>query len=725
MKIFHQSIEKIIFSFATKTSAKIIIFFVSINTDFDYEFRKWHYAQVQIIHAVDSTIFIVEKCFDFDCTMSLIDRNFLTTISHDEIRTTTQFIRVRNINFRQHDNSEYVKLKFYIRDKTVIDKFATVHFRREVHVVNDLKIRIFIDMNIIESKIIDVLINNNILHVENCDVIAFIIIKFKNNNERINRIIRVITIVIISFHFTIAIIVKFRDKLMSIDRNYFFHFISNVKLKSNDEFFVHIVDVNVDVVQIRNVTNKSCIIFRNVKIDKFHDFEKENCYVVDSKNRHLAAITIFNWIIKLKHLTILEFVIFVDVKKIITVSVSKLKKSFFIIAAAFSININISFIFEISNSMHDWWKTNTNIYFSIILSSNVSKRVTSNDITIYDNVSTYDRFFVVANAYFDIWRDSENIVNISKKNWMSISTITETKSNAFKVYFLESENRTIIDKEFDRLHVENKMNWIIEFTSYDYSCFVIWKIVHVFDKTSKRKNKIIINIREFNKIFMFDAYFMTLQSDMIIFVINSFYISFMNIVSFFHQWLVKLTNRHKLIVVTHKDSEQWNVIVMKYRNSSIYVQRQIDIILRKYRHFVKAYVDDIVIFFNTLKKHLKHLTFIFALFKKYNIVIKTFKIYFDYFIIALLNQRVNNFDLFIVEDKLKIIFDLKFFHIFKHLKIYFDKIEYLRQYVIYYAQKTVALQRRKTRLLRDALNKKRTRKMHSTRILIDSFISKK
>ena len=59
------------------------------------------------------------------------------------------------------------------------------------------------------------------------------------------------------------------------------------------------------------------------------------------------------------------------------------------------------------------------------------------------------------------------------------------------------------------------------------------------------------------------------------------------------------------------------------------------------------------------------------------------------------------------------------------MKIYLDKIEYLRQYVIYYAQKTVVFQRRKTRLFRDALNKKRTRKVHSTRILINSFISEK
>ena len=40
VKIFHQSIEKTILNFVAETSAEIIIFFASTNTDFDYEFRK-------------------------------------------------------------------------------------------------------------------------------------------------------------------------------------------------------------------------------------------------------------------------------------------------------------------------------------------------------------------------------------------------------------------------------------------------------------------------------------------------------------------------------------------------------------------------------------------------------------------------------------------------------------------------------------------------------------
>jgi hypothetical protein len=204
-----------------------------------------------------------------------MNRIFFEFISHHDVRIISQSIRMCNIDVRQHDNSKYVKLNFYIRDKTFIDTIITIHFRRKIHVVNDLKIKILIDINIIESKTIDVLINNNILHVESYDVIVFIIIKFKNNDERINRIIRVIVLIIILFHFTIKMTMKFKNKFVLIDKNYFFYFISNVKLESNDEFFFHIINVNIDIVQIRNVTNKFCVIFRNVKIDKFRDFEKK------------------------------------------------------------------------------------------------------------------------------------------------------------------------------------------------------------------------------------------------------------------------------------------------------------------------------------------------------------------------------------------------------------------------------------------------------------------
>ena len=247
---------------------------------------------------------------------------------------------------------------------------------------------------------------------------------------------------------------------------------------------------------------------------------------------------------------------------------------------------------------------------------------------------------------------------------------------------------------------------------------MVWRTIN-----GERKGRVVVDIRGLNKISMFDAYFMSLQFDILSAVIDCSYISMMDCVDFFHQWLVRMMNRHKLTVISHRGSEQWNVAVMSYRNSFVYAQRQIDSILREYRHFARAYVDDIVVFFNSLEEHLRHLNQIFALFKRMNIALKASKIFLDYSIISLLSQRVDSLGMTIATDKLKAILSLVFSQTLKQLKIYLGKIEWFRQYVSYYAQKALSLQERKTRLLRHASIKGRSRQQHSRRISIDDSSS--
>ena len=160
-----------------------------------------------------------------------------------------------------------------------------------------------------------------------------------------------------------------------------------------------------------------------------------------------------------------------------------------------------------------------------------------NDIIIYDDEFVYVKLFIVAKIYFNIWqKKTTNIVNISKKNWMSINTIFNAKSNSTRVFKLDKQNRDVIDKKFDELHKQNKMNWIIQFISYAYFCFVIWKTIYLLDKSSKRKNKIIIDIRNFNKIIQFDVYSMQFQFDLIFVVIECVYINIFDCISFFHKF---------------------------------------------------------------------------------------------------------------------------------------------------------------------------------------------
>lgn len=155
---------------------------------------------------------------------------------------------------------------------------------------------------------------------------------------------------------------------------------------------------------------------------------------------------------------------------------------------------------------------------------------------------------------------------------------------------------------------------------------------------------------------------------------------------------------------------------MNYKNSPVYAQRQIDEILKEFRDFAKAYIDDVVIFSTFLTEHLKHLEKVFSLFEKFNVALKPSKTFLKYSTITLLRQKIDSFEMSTSIEKLKTILRLKFPLTLSHLEIYLKKTEYLRQYVLYYAQKAEPLMQRKTMLLKLSSNiKKKARKNFSKR----------
>ena len=144
---------------------------------------------------------------------------------------------------------------------------------------------------------------------------------------------------------------------------------------------------------------------------------------------------------------------------------------------------------------------------------------------------------------------------------------------------------------------------------------------------------------------------------MIFVVMSCQYIIIIDCSSFFYQWRVHSTDKHKFIVVSHRDQKFFNVAVMSYKNNSIYVQKQMNRLLKSYS-FARIYVDDIVIFFKTLEKHIRHLRQIFDMLIANNIFIKSEKIFIEYLSVQLLNQKIDSFELTTFENKLKTIIKL-------------------------------------------------------------------
>ena len=159
-------------------------------------------------------------------------------------------------------------------------------------------------------------------------------------------------------------------------------------------------------------------------------------------------------------------------------------------------------------------------------------------------------------------------------------------------------------------------------------------------------------------------------------------------------------------MVNHRGNEQWNVAVIGFGNNPVYVQKLIDGLLKLLK-FVKAYVDDVVIFNQILQKHAEHFNQTFGFFNKMNIVLKPYKSYIGFLSITLLKQKVDNFEFNISTDKFETFRTMKFPAKLKNLEIYIGMTNYLRNYIPYYAQLVEPLQRRKTLLSRGFPTKKK------------------
>ena len=92
------------------------------------------------------------------------------------------------------------------------------------------------------------------------------------------------------FYSIINVFIQIRNNFcLSFDKNYIFHSKVNFELKSKKDVYFYIVNVNIFIIQIRNIINETYIISRHVKLSRVFDYEKKNYYITTSKNAHLIV----------------------------------------------------------------------------------------------------------------------------------------------------------------------------------------------------------------------------------------------------------------------------------------------------------------------------------------------------------------------------------------------------------------------------------------------------
>jgi hypothetical protein len=324
---------------------------------------------------------------------------------------------------------------------------------------------------------------------------------------------------------------------------------------------------------------------------------------------------------------------------------------------------------------------------------------TPEGVSVYDRSSAFvQRVSRLVAQFPKVWTDSGTI-DVPEEEQMRVPLVEGYQNQKIgqRPYPLSQEDREIVDKTLDDLHAQGRVEWVTQPTPFGAPAFVVWRMVN-----GARKGRMVIDLRALNKVTIPDAYPMPLQQDVIRKLRGKLYISVIDARSFFHQFLVYKPHRERFTIVSHRGQEQSKVALMGFRNSPAYAQRFMDRLLRPFRDFVAAFIDDIVIFSDNEADHLKHLEEIFSLFTKKRVSLSANKSFLGYPSVQLLGFKVDAFGLSNTEDRTAAIRRIQFPKTLQDLERWIGMTGYLRHLIPRFSKRIGPLQDRKTLMLAQA-----------------------
>ena len=640
-------------------------------------FRNWHYMTAMVQLGLEATPQAI--CLDTGCSSSLIEKSFLTSQAPETtIRQRAAPVSVRGIGSNQLDSREYAILPMYFAGETKDGSTVLAKIEREVHIVENLKAKLLVGMDILGPELVDIYVSKKEVYLGAHGVT--VPIEIRPRGTPIRRIVHARSTMVVPPHTELLIPVHYVGDLP--DRDFLFE-----PNETQLSLYAHLVDQGTTAVLAKNDNDHAVVIARNLRLGTMSEIDYDYCYHVSDDMADLATR-----------------------KPQSTHQTGWMKRVFHAFVGAATVGATVNLPEEGTISPYRYENTIT------APSASLPEFVLPNGVTIHgkpNSVEVKTLNEVVLN-YPKLWEDTGGFVDIPQEDWMRIplkegwESIVKGKA---KVYPLGDRDRDVVDKTFDELHQQRRIGWTKGSTPFSYPVFVVWKAL----PNGNRKGRVVVDIRELNRLTLPDAYPLPLQSDIISAVRGCKHITVVDCASFFYQWRVHPDDRHKLTVVSHRGQESFGVAVMGYKNSPAYVQRQIDRILRPHRRYAKAYIDDVVIFSKDLVTHVKHLHAVFSLFVKIGISIKANKAFLGYPTVQLLGQRVDSLGLATSEDKLKAISKLEFPRTLRELETYLGMTGWLRNYIPHYAAVTKPLQDRKKELLKPAPKSGNPRKSYSSR----------
>ena len=172
----------------------------------------------------------LKNYFDFDCSMTCVNRKmFHDKILNFIIKYLNKSISIRDIDNSVHNINKYIVISCFMKKKLSNDSNHLIKFIMKIHLIDDLKTNILIDIDVIKLQKMNLFFVNNTLIIDVCKNLKISIDMIIKTNLNIRRTIRAQHVSIIFSHFSIKITIiyqkidKQHDRL-SNDRDYLFEF---------------------------------------------------------------------------------------------------------------------------------------------------------------------------------------------------------------------------------------------------------------------------------------------------------------------------------------------------------------------------------------------------------------------------------------------------------------------------------------------------------------------
>ena len=173
--------------------------------------------------------------------MLLINKYFLNVLHYGNIQYIFILIKVYEINVRKHNNFKWFKLNFYIDNKFVNDIRIIVYFKYKIYIVDDLRVKLLINNNILKFKLILIYLKRRELIINSCEITTLVFIKVRNNQIK-----KIIKSFIVLAHTIITIFMKYKNSVLFTNYDHFF----SLKLFTIVESFLQIKQNTNDIIDM-------------------------------------------------------------------------------------------------------------------------------------------------------------------------------------------------------------------------------------------------------------------------------------------------------------------------------------------------------------------------------------------------------------------------------------------------------------------------------------------